>query len=373
MGEKCIAAFVWGQFGPYHMDRCEGAAAALRHHGTVTGIEVAASSDYYAWTPTGDGEGFHKLTLFADRSYNATNWWQRFVRLSCACLKSRARHVFLCHVSDVEYFLTALVLRLAGRRVYAMTESKFDDLPRTAWREVAKKLFYLPYHGALVGGARCRAYMKFLGFRDERIAEGYDTISIARIRALAGTPSAPDGAPFAERHFTAVARFVPKKNLGLLIEAYGRYRELAGEAARSLVLCGGGALEDELRRQAAPIPGIHFAGFVQADGVARALSTSLALVLPSIEEQWGQVVNEALAMGVPAMVTDQVGARDSLVRAEVNGFVFEPDNAEGLARLMLRIAADEAEWRRLAEGTARFTATADAARFGEGARALMGV
>ncbi len=373
MGDKERVAFVWAQFGPYHMDRCEAAAAALGPEREVIGIEVAAASDDYAWDPTGAGQGFRKITLFPGRSHDATRRGERFVRLVRAALASRARHVFMCHAGEPEYFLAALALRLAGRRVYVMSESKFDDLPRSAWREVAKKLFYLPYRGALVGGARTRAYMRFLGFRDDRIAEGYDTVSVARVRALAGSPPAPAGASHAARHFTAVARFVEKKNLALLIDAYGRYRALAGDAARPLVLCGAGPLEGALRAEAQGIEGIRFAGFVQAEVVARTLATSLALVLPSLEEQWGLVVNEALAMGVPVLVTDRVGARDSLVRSAVDGYLFETDNAEGLARLMHRLAADADEWRRLSEGTARFVARGDAARFAEGVRRLTGL
>lgn len=371
MGGDHIVAFVWGQFGPYHMDRCEAAASGLGADVTVVGIEVAGRSDYYAWAETGAGRSFGKQTLFPGRSYNSTSWWARFVRLTRACLVSRARHVFLCHVSDVEYFLTALVLRLTGRRVYAMTESKFDDLPRRAWREALKKLFYLPYCGVLVGGARTRAYMAFLGFPKGSLAEGYDSISIERIRALAGAPPAPGGMPFAGRHFTAIARFVPKKNLVLLLDAYACYRATAGSAARDLVLCGSGPLEDELR--AAASEGVHFAGFLQEEGVARTLAGTLALVLPSAEEQWGLVVNEALAMGVPVLVTDQVGARDSLVRTAVDGYVFEPDNVEGLAALLRRLAVDEDEWRRLAANTARFAERGDVTRFAEGVRALIGL
>ncbi|HEY4443168.1 MAG TPA: glycosyltransferase, partial [Steroidobacteraceae bacterium] len=89
----------------------------------------------------------------------------------------------------------------------------------------------------------------------------------------------------------------------------------------------------------------------------------LALILPSIEEQWGLVVNEALAMGVPILCSDNVGARDSLVRTSVNGYVFESDNAEGLAQLMTRMATDEHEWRRLAVAAGEFAYKGDVCQF----------
>ncbi len=373
MSARPVIAFVWGQFGPYHMDRCEAAGAALHESAAVVGIEVAASSDHYAWSPTGSGHHFRKMTLFPGANYSAVGRFARFRRLVAACLSSRARHVFMCHPGEGEYFAAALVLRLLGRRLYVMTESKFDDLPRNAWREVAKKIFYLPYRGALVGGARTRDYMRFLGFKDRRITIGYDTVSVERVRHLAGVPPAPDGTPFADRHFTIVARLVAKKNIALAIDAYRRYRDLAGDGARDLAIYGSGPLEDDLRTRAAGLDGLRFMGFQQEATIARALGSTLALILPSVEEQWGLVVNEAAAMGVPSLVTDQVGARDALVRTMTSGFVFEPDNAEGLARLMHRLGGDEAEWRRLAEGAAAGAVAGDTPRFAEGVRALTGL
>jgi glycosyltransferase involved in cell wall biosynthesis len=343
----------------------------------VLGLELAPASDEYAWAPSGGATGFVKETLFPGLKVEAVASHRRFARLFARLRASGAAHVFLCNPDRPEVLLTALVLRLLGRRVYAMTESKFDDFPRRGWREIAKKLFYLPYNGVLVGGARSADYMRFLGFAPGAIAAGYDSVGLDRVRALAAAPPAPDGMAFAARHFTIIARLVPKKNLAVAIDAYRRYRELAGTddraPARDLVIFGSGPLEADLRARGAGLDGLRFAGFQQQEAIARGLAATLALVLPSREEQWGLVVNEALAMGVPVLVTDQVGARDSLVRTAVNGYVFEPDNAEGLARLMLQISGDEAEWRRLCDGTRAFAPLADAPRFGDGVRALTGL
>src|SRR6185437_12034214 len=121
---------------------------------------------------------------------------------------------------------------------------------------------------------------------------------------------------------------------------------------RELRFCGSGEKGEELaaevRRRG--IEGVRFLGFLQADEVARELNSALALILPSTHEPWGLVVNEALALGVPVLCSDAVGARDTLVRTAVSGFVFEADNPEGLAHLMHRLSNDAEEWRRLAAG-----------------------
>jgi glycosyltransferase involved in cell wall biosynthesis len=339
----------------------------------VVGIEIADRSREYDWRPKGAERAFLKETLFPGQGYEDVGAFAQYRRLVARCVALRARHVLLCHYERAESFCVAVTLRLLGRRVYTMFDSKFDDKPRSAWRELFKKLFLLPYCGALVSSSRSRAYLKFLGYSDHWIAEGYDTVSIARVRALAGAEPAPGGVPFASRHFTVVARFVPKKNLGLAIKAYALYRAKSSSNRRDLVICGSGPLGAELEAKARGIDGIRFMGFLQEDGIAQTLANSLALILPSVEEQWGLVVNEALAMGAPVLAADNVGARDLLVRTAVDGYVFEPDNAEGLARLMWRLATDEGEWRRLAAGALAAAPAGDVARFVEGVSVLTGI
>lgn len=363
---KPAVAFVWENFGPYHIDRLEAAGAALGVTHRVIGIEIAGSSGFYAWDPTAKISGFERVTLFPDCDYKSISSWRRWSAMLRAAIKTGAKHVFLCHVPLFDMCLLAAALRLRGRRVYAMTESKFDDKPRSLWVELLKKMLYLPYNGAIVGGSRHAAYMRFLGFKPASIVEGYDTVSGDRVRRLAGMPPAPGGVPYHDRHFTIIARLVPKKNIAMALQAYAAYRREAGPDARDLCICGSGELEESLRRTARDLglPDSIFRGFVQAPDIARVLGSSLALILPSTEEQWGLVVNEAVAMGVPILCSTNIGARDLLVRSGVNGFVFEPDNPEGLAYFMRRLARDEGEWRAFSEASLHLAPLADTRRFG---------
>jgi len=372
---KPAVVFLWANFGPYHIDRLEAATAAVSAEFRVIGVEIGGSSDTYAWAPPADSPALERITLFPALAEERVPAWRCFRALLRLCWRLRPAHIFLCNYERAEIFLIALLLRLLGVQPYCMVESKFDDKPRRIWREMGKTLFCIPYGGAFVGGRRSGEYLHFLGFRAERIAFGYDTVSMARIRRLAEAPPAPEGRDHAERHFTVIARLVAKKNIGMALRAYARYCDSAGGAARALHICGAGELEPSFRAEARAlgITGVIFHGFVQAPEIARLLASSLALILPSTEEQWGLVVNEALAMGVPILCSDNVGARDLLVRTALNGYVFESDNPEGLARFMQMLAEDKVEWRRLAEGSQSLAPLADTRQFGIGVRHLMGL
>lgn len=357
-------AFVWENFGPAHAERCVATAARLAGRMSVIGIELTAKSASYDWVSEG-GANFQKVTLFESGTIFDIPFFGRVFATLRAVRRSRARHVFLCHYEQLATFLVAVLLRLLGRRVYVMNDSKFDDYPRSLWKELAKTIYYAPYQGALSAGARTADYLRFLGLPEGKVEPAYDARSINRIRALAGLAPAPGGVPFAERRFSVIARFIPKKNLALAIEAYRLY--CASTAApHPLDFYGSGELESDLRRRvdaAGLSDKVSFKGFLQTAEICAALGSTLALVLPSLEEQFGNVVIEALAMGVPVILSESCGARDSLVRTAVNGFVVEPDNAEGFAFFMKLLSEDETLWRRMSAAADRFVWRCDASEF----------
>ncbi len=359
--------FLWESFGPHHVDRCEACVAEFGDRYEICGVEIATFDANYQWRGSIGADAFAKITLFPGVVRQEIRTWRCFLRVLATCLRLRAKYVFLCNYDAPAIFFAAVALRLLGRRLVIMQDSKFDDKQRYLAKEALKSLLYRPYQAALVAGQRTKSYLAFLGIPERRIFIGYDTVSTARIRECAGSAPAPGGVPHAERHFTVVARFVPKKNLGLAIDAYAAYVAQAPGTPRPLHLCGSGELEPALREQVARLglEGVHFRGYLQEREIAQVLGSSLALILPSVEEQHGLVINEAIAMGVPVLASDNCGARDLLVRSAVNGYIFEPDNVPGLAHFMQLLDRDREEWARLARGARRFDAAADTGLFVE--------
>ena len=216
--------------------------------------------------------------------------------------------------------------------------------------------------------------MRFLGMRRDRIARGYDTVSVQRMQTQLNDVRSV-AVPFDQRHFTIVARLVEKKNHSLALQAYRRYFS-ESRNPRRLIICGSGFLENELKAEVKSLSldqFVTFTGFIQTQEVSRVLSSTLALILPSTEEQFGQVVLEAMAIGLPVLVSEACGARDELVRTGVNGFVFEPDNPEGLAWFMSLLASDQKLWMKMADATKRFLPRCDVAGFADGVEQLVSI
>ncbi len=164
------------------------------------------------------------------------------------CRAVRAGIVFISHYERPYIFLASLMLRLSGKTVFVLQDSKFDDYRRFLWREVFKRLMYKPYQGAIVASPRSGDYVRFLGVNPRADpAELLHHLARARARPPPARRQPRGGAPFSGRAFLCVARLIAKKNHMMLLDAYALY---AGRTAapRQLILCGSGPLEAEIRR-----------------------------------------------------------------------------------------------------------------------------
>lgn len=219
-------------------------------------------------------------------------------------------------------------------------DSHWEDRSRTAIKESVKGWWVRRhYDAAFAAGEQTAAYLVRLGVPREWIWTGYDVVdNQAFADGAAAARSQGDalrdrlGLP--ERYFLFVGRFAPEKNVLRLLEAYATYRQTAGQRAWGLVLVGGGPQEPMLRERAQELRDVVFAGFQQADAVSAYYGLACCLVLPSVSETWGLVVNEAMAAGLPVLVSHRCGCVPELVRPGVNGYVCDPSNSDGMARLM---------------------------------------
>jgi glycosyltransferase involved in cell wall biosynthesis len=368
---------LWDNFGPLHIDRINDVATRFAGKRDVVGIELCGGSDTYDWDTGGEGL-FRKETLFPNRAFDEISTREMFTALIRASGRIGKGTYVLCHWNTTGIFLAAIWLRLTGRRVYTMGCSKFDDKPRSVIKEALKSLMFLPYQGALGSGKRSVGYFRFLGIRDDRVTGEYNTVSLDRIRAQAGLgpfqqAEPTEGPEHAARGFLCVARLVPKKNLSMVLDAYALYRKQA-HSPRPLELCGSGPLETDLKTQTYRLgltDYVTFSGFVQSNEISRRMASALALLLPSAEEQFGNVVPEAQAMGLPVILSDNAGARDRLVRTAQSGFVIEPDNPQGLAWYMAELSDRPELWQKMRMGALSQAPLGDVARFSDGVAHLV--
>lgn len=116
-------------------------------------------------------------------------------------------------------------------------------------------------------------------------------------------PAQPERQPTGDsRQFTFVGRLSQEKGLGVVIEAMAKMSDC------SLVVIGDGHSRESLEALSRDLPNIHFMGALPPTDVYAQMRQSIAVVVPSLwEEPFGRVAVEALATGVPALVSNHGG------------------------------------------------------------------
>lgn len=133
--------------------------------------------------------------------------------------------------------------------------------------------------------------------------------------------------------FVSVAILNRKKGLDILLRSFAKLMETHPDT--TLTICGGGADAEELLTLAGQLnlaDKVTFTGAVTREECARQLCQSHAFVLPSRVETFGIVYIEAMACGLPIIMT-KTSAWELLVRPET-GLAVEIEDVDGLAAAM---------------------------------------
>src|SRR5574338_165912 len=398
MQHELSVAVVFHHIGPYHHARLNAAADTF----AVTGIEWSAQG-YDSWGASESAARYQKISLFPQ----ATDQYPKKTALRDA-FSSALEQIKpdVVAINGWNNFGSLLAVNFCARRaipMVVMSESSRQDDSRSWWKEAIKRRIVGLCSAALVGGQRHVEYLVELGMPAERIFTGYDVVDNSYFRERArqirnARPHGDYGGQAAseirnryrlpQNYFLASARFVEKKNLPRLIAAYAEYRrrsETGGRASdvgqRSapwdLVLLGDGPLREALNSQLSTLNlrnHVHLPGFRPYDELPVYYALANAFVHASTTEQWGLVVNEAVASGLPVIVSDRCGCVPELVNG--NGFTFEATNETELAARLLEMASLSREQRnQLGDNSYKIASNFAPERFGEGleraARAAM--
>jgi 1,2-diacylglycerol 3-alpha-glucosyltransferase len=379
MERQPAVVVIFHHIGPYHHARLNAAADRL----SVAGIEWSAKG-YDAWGAAATPARYHKLSLFPE----ATDHFPGSAELRCAFWSALEQtNPDVVAVNGWNNFGSLIAANWCLRRripMVVMSESSRQDEPRTWWKEAIKRRIVGLYSAGLVGGQRHVEYLVELGMPRERVFTGYDVVDNEHFRQKAEEVRGQKSEvrqkyALPENYFLASARFIEKKNLPKLIQAYAEYRDrLKGTGVTDpgynrgvpwdLVVLGDGPLKAYLCRLISDLrlkEHVHLPGFEPYDELPVYYALANAFVHASTTEQWGLVVNEAIASGLPVIVSERCGCVPELVQG--NGFTFDPTNEHELtARLLEMASLSDEERKRLGDNSYRIAANFAPERFGEG-------
>jgi glycosyltransferase involved in cell wall biosynthesis len=236
--------------------------------------------------------------------------------------------------------------RHRGIPFYLWSESNAQDLRRGHdVVEFLKGQFLCRCSGFVVPGNAAREYLR----ADKNVSENLIFTApnaVDNELFAAATDSARQSAAarrqemvLPSRYFLFAGRLVREKGVFELLSAYAKLDESMRQQV-GLVFVGDGVSRRQLEEQAASIsPGvIQFAGFAQREQLAIYYALAEMLVLPTYADTWGLVVNEAMACGLPVILSRAAGCATELVREHWNGLLVQPRDVSSLALAMQTLA-----------------------------------
>lgn len=272
------------------------------------------------------------------------------------------------------YWQAVRACRQSGVPVLVRGDSQLGRQRRRSVRlakEVVFPWLLRRFDGFLYVGQRNRAYLEHYGAPADRLffsphCVDNDAFAAASARARVVEPR-PPAAP---RRLLFVGKLIDRKHPADLLRAATRI----GNPRIEVAFAGSGELGPSLRKMAAEAGvAATFMGFKNQSELPAVYASADVLVLPSDGlETWGLVVNEAMACGIPAVVSDAVGCGPDLIEAGRTGAVFPLADVSALAEAVTGVLAlDPVETRlHLADKMNRYSTAVAAAGVIEAATTL---
>lgn len=226
--------------------------------------------------------------------------------------------------------------------------------PRAFWKRALHRLLLRQYAACLcIGQANRQFYLANgvpqrklfsvpYGVDNARFAEAAAQLRSQRLSLRASWSIPPQAVVV-----LFCAKFISKKRPLDVLQALARLHSASStnHPPLHLLMVGSGELLETCQAFAAEhrLP-VSFAGFLNQSEMPRAYVAADLQVLPSDDgETWGLVINEGMACGLPALVSDRVGCHPDLIEPGVSGDVFPLGDIDALAASLARLSADPAQ------------------------------
>lgn len=355
-----MAAVIYAKFSPFHVARVQTAHRVGRERGhRVVGIEIADTQKaMYGWTPLAAGEReYQHVTLFRDRDYGAVSY-RRMRRTLHDILTEISPDVVVLPGWGVREGIAGLswCLSEAVPRV-VLSSTHATDTRQWLFKVWLKRRLVSCYQAGFVAGSRQLRYLAGLGLAAERCFVGCAVVDNGQFVAQA----AP-GDRGARPVLLSCVRLHPRKNLLGVLETLSARR-----GAWTWIVAGDGPQRAEIERRISELDlqeHVRLLGNVGYSEIAALYHRADAYLQPSVSEPWGLAVNEAMASGLPIIVSNQCGCREDLLREGVNGFTFDAADPASLGAALDSLKDARDRWTEMGDASRQIVAGWDLELFG---------
>jgi glycosyltransferase involved in cell wall biosynthesis len=243
--------------------------------------------------------------------------------------------------------LAPFVARCLGiDRILWSGSTLLEQRAPSAIKSGLKRLLVRQYDSFIAYTERAAEYLRDLGARPESVYVAPVTVDVSHFSEVKRQVNTPQsiaqvrvrhGIPVDSFLWIFVGQLIPRKGADFLLRVFQNLRH----SHASLVLVGSGperANLEALTTAYGIADRVRFVGFLDQHALAELYSAADAFVLPSRLDPSANVINEAMATGLPTLISDKIGT--DIVRPDQEGYVLPSEDVGAWANCMLRLQDD---------------------------------
>lgn len=295
-----------------------------------------------------------------DRSRNASWYVNRKVNYSTIELKGwekSLKHIKTDSVRQIKKIHPELVIMYeysTYTSMYAMLYCIRHNIPyivncdggfisNSRIKNAVKRFFISRAYKCLAGGEYAKKYQIFYG-ADEKSIIKINFSSIHDKDILQEPISGKEKKQIreslnidSEHMVLSIGQFIYRKGFDVLIDAAGKMNEKV-----SVVIIGGQPTSEYVERiRQYGINNVLFYPFMGSQELVQYFKAADIFVLPTREDIWGLVINEAMAFGLPIITTDKCIAGLELIKNDENGYIVAVGDSDELVSRVNQLLEDD--------------------------------
>ena len=321
-------------FRIYWPARLRALSALLKAHNmTLDVLEIAGAGSPYAFAKQEFSKDLSWQILFpSEKMENLHNKAIQYV------VKQKLNEIDpdVIIAGAIAFPSGALAVRWArqnNKKVIIFDDAKVEDVRRNAFVNFVKRSVYHGVDAILYPSPCWDKTGLYWDFQPDQMFYGVDVVD----NNFWQKPFSKD-CSFPKKYFLCIGRQIPKKNFVFVLRAYACYVNKV-ENPLPLLMVGDGIEHKRLLQYVKDnglVSHVIFKSFVQQADLVSIYRQATAFIISSVkDETWGLVINEAMASGLPVLVSDRCGAASTLVRNKENGLIFSPFDIKQLERGLL--------------------------------------
>lgn len=280
----------------------------------------------------------HKYTFISKNQKKEYSYFSPFIKINLLkkIIKEKPDYLMIHGWANINFLVIMIFARFIGTKILIRSENFVKN--EILIKKLIKFIYYkfiliFPHIYLYIGNANKNFYLKY-GWKKKFIRFTY-TVDNKYLKIQSKKDYKDDIYLNNNKvNFYFIGKLITRKNPILILQAINIIKEKFNNA--HLYFIGNGNEKENLEKyiKEQKLKNISFLGFKNTSEIPKIISKFDVMICPSLEENWGLVVNESLALGKKVIVSSSVKSSEDLIN-KYNGLIFENNDVNDLCKCIL--------------------------------------